>query len=1005
MTSLKHTLIFALLFLFAEQLNATHIVGGGITYECIGSSGNNRTYRFTMKVYRDCLNGQAEFDNPANIAIYVGSFLSSTQFASFTVPRGPVVNININQPDCINNLPIICLQEATYTWERTLPVSTLSYFVEYQRCCRTNAIANIVNPANTGATYYVEITSAAQTLCNSSPVFNNFPPVVICNNYPVEEDYSATDPDGDVLVYSFCAPFSGGSQGGGGCNSPQPNPPCPPPYNLVNFIGPAYSATQPMGGNPVIKINANSGVISGTPTLNGQFVVGVCVEEYRNGVLLSVTRRDFQFNVAPCAPQVSAQIEYDDIAGLQQYVIKSCNGDTSLTIVNQSIGGATITDFEWSFDMNNGNTLTNTADYNLTVDFPDYGTYNGTLILNKGLDCGDTAFIQVKLYPAVKVDFGPDIKICKDSTVTLDAGAGFTSYEWQNGATTQTLSVNTSGVYYVAAADSCGDIHSDSIQVTISPVPDVNLADAGLCPGKSITLDVPGFVDYTWLPSAGLSCGDCQSVTIQPGSSATYTFLGINQDGCSQMDTFDITVLPTPMQTYTIQFYPNQSVTLGGQTYTQPGTVMLDVASTTGGCDSINTYKLELLPTTLDIQCPANITVAIPGSANSTTAAYALPTVTTDCPGATPTPQLTQGLASGGTFPAGVNTVCYAATNTCGDSKSCCFTVTATTLSIQCPPNQSLQLPVAATTITANYAAPTTNGNCPSPATLTLQQGLASGSGFPLGLNTVCYQASNACGNMNTCCFTISVQAAPSACDIKTIGCMRYELLDIRLDSISRPRYRFRVTNFCPTEMSFVAIQLPNGMVAAAPAEASIYTAPNTGNKYTVRNPNFSPFYSVRYWTVATGLKNGESDVFELKLPPQIQPWYFHIGARIKDGTFHAAHLNTFYCPVQPWTGSKMAELGVRSAEIGVWNDDAKINLRPNPTDGVLFLDMTAWQGQVVQVQVINAQGQLVSNRQYNIESELLEMNLDATLANGLYYLVLRPVNGKVTTAKFVLAR
>jgi len=88
-----------------------------------------------------------------------------------------------------------------------------------------------------------------------------------------------------------------------------------------------------------------------------------------------------------------------------------------------------------------------------------------------------------------------------------------------------------------------------------------------------------------------------------------------------------------------------------------------------------------------------------------------------------------------------------------------------------------------------------------------------------------------------------------------------------------------------------------------------------------------------------------------------------------------------------------------------VWNDDAEINLRPNPTDGVLFLDMTAWQGQVVQVQVINAQGQLVSNRQYNIESELLEMNLDATLANGLYYLVLRPVNGKVTTAKFVLAR
>lgn len=1005
MTSFRHTLTFALLFFISGQLFATHIVGGGITYECIGSSGTNRTYRFTMKVYRDCLNGQAEFDNNANIAIYRGSFLSSTTFATFTVPRGPVVDVSINQPDCINNLPTICLQEATYTWERTLPESSMSYFVEYQRCCRTNAIANIVNPANTGATYYVEITPVAQTLCNSSPIFNNFPPVVICNNYPIEVDYAATDPDGDVLVYKFCAPYSGGSQGGGGCNSPQPNPPCPPPYTPVNFIAPTYSATQPMAGNPVIMINVNSGVITGTPHLNGQFVVGVCVEEYRNGVLLSVTRRDFQFNVAPCAPQVSAQIEYDDITGLQQYLIKQCSGSKTLTIVNQSIGGATINDFKWSFDLNNGNTLTNNTDYNLTVTFPDYGTYNGTLILNEGLDCGDTAYIQVKLYPAVNVDFGPDIKICKDSTVTLDAGAGFTAYEWQNGASTQTLSVNGTGTYFVAAVDNCGDLHTDSILVTISPVPAVSLADAAVCPGKSVTLDVPGFVNYAWSPPAGLSCNNCPAVTIQPGSSTTYTFLGINQDGCSKMDTFDISVLPTPMKTYTIKFYPNQSVTLGGQTYTQPGTVTLGVASTTGGCDSINTYILELLPTALDIQCPANITVAIPGNANSTTANYALPSVTTDCPGASPTPQLTQGLASGGSFPSGVTTVCYTAGNTCGDNKSCCFTVTATTLSIQCPPNQTLQLPVAATTVVANYAMPSTSGNCASPATLSLQQGLASGSGFPLGLNTVCYQASNACGNTRSCCFTVSVQDAPDACDIKFIGCMRWELLDIRLDSISRPRYRIRATNLCATEMTYVAIQLPLGMVAASPAEASIYTAPNTGNKYTVRNPNYSPFYSVRYMSGPVGIKNGQSDVFELKLPPQIQPWYFHVGTRLRDGSFYESHLNTFYCPVQPWSGSKAEERDMPIVALDVWDEDSGISLRPNPTDGLLFLDMAPWQGQAVQVQVINAQGQLAINRQYDIESDVLELNLDANLANGLYYLVLRPADGKVTTAKFVLTR
>ncbi len=116
---------------------------------------------------------------------------------------------------------------------------------------------NIIDPGDTGATYYVEITPAAQQLCNDSPVFNNFPPVVICNNYPLQVDYSATDPDGDVLVYSFCSPFNGGgSTGGGGtCSTPVPNPPCPPPYDEVLFALPTYTPVEPMGGAPVVHID------------------------------------------------------------------------------------------------------------------------------------------------------------------------------------------------------------------------------------------------------------------------------------------------------------------------------------------------------------------------------------------------------------------------------------------------------------------------------------------------------------------------------------------------------------------------------------------------------------------------------------------------------------------------------------------------------------------------------------------------------------------------------
>ncbi|MFN0033494.1 MAG: HYR domain-containing protein [Saprospiraceae bacterium] len=1168
MFAIKHTLIFALLFLFAAESFATHIVGGGVTYECIGSVGNNRIYRFTMKVYRDCLNGQAPLDDPAHMAIYTGNFQVNSLFDAFDVDLASVQEVTINQPDCIDNLPEICLQEATYTWEVTLPVINQSYLIEYQRCCRTDAITNIENPGGTGATYYVEITPASQQLCNSSPAFSNFPPVVICNNYPLEVDYSATDSDGDQLVYSFCAPFAGGGEFGNGCSSPSPEPPCPPPFDEVIFIAPDYTPEEPMGGDPLIQINAQTGIISGTPHLNGQYVVGVCVQEFRDGVLLSVTRRDFQFNVADCAPQVTALVQYDEVVGVQSYVIKQCGDSKTVTIVNESLPPANIETFEWVFDLGNGNILENSTDFDLTVDFPSFGTYNGILVLNEGLDCGDTAFIQVRLYPPATLDLGADLMICKDSTLVFDAGAGFTAYQWQDGSTAQTFSATTTGLYHVAATDSCGNVLRDSVLVSISPAPEVNLANVSICPGKSVTLNVAGFDQYLWSPAAGLSCTDCPNPTIQAGVNTTYTLTATNQEGCVGQGSFQVTVLPTPMHTYLIQFYPNQSVTLGGQTYTQPGTVMLNVASTTGGCDSLNTYILELIPTTLDLQCPANLTVALPNNATTIVANYALPTATTDCPGSQPiiqlqqglasggnfpagvntvcygatnacsntdaccftvtvttldiqcpanltvalpnnastiavnyalptattdcpgsqpaiqlqqgppsggnfssgvnsvcygatntcgnndaccftvtvttldiqcpanltvalpnnapttevnyalpttttncpgsqpTIQLQQGLASGGNFPAGVNTVCYGATNTCGNGDACCFTVTVTTLDIQCPANQTVQLPVAATTVVVTYNAPTTTTNCPGPVSApTLVQGLSSGSGFPLGITKVCYEGSNTCGNRDTCCFNVTVLDAPPPCDIKTLGCMRYELLDIRLDAINQRRFRIRATNYCASEVDYIAIQLPPGIVAVTPKEASIYIAPNTDNQYKVRNPNASPFYSVRYRSVSTGLTNGQSDVFEYRLPQQSHTNnYIHITGKLKNGLAYEAHLNTWYCPVQPWEGAKgNAEYGIGNAELGIGNSE--FHIRPNPTAGSLFVDIIQWQGQSAQVQVLNAQGQLVLDRRCDLEDEWLELNLDGDLPNGLYYVVVQPVGGAKSAAKFVLER
>ena len=85
-----------------------------------------------------------------------------------------------------------------------------------------------------------------------------------------------------------------------------------PFFSSVNYRSP-YSPANPMGGNPVLKIDPKTGIISGTPNIQGQFVVNVCCDEWRNGVVINTTKREFQFVVTNCSKAVVANIpQYSD---------------------------------------------------------------------------------------------------------------------------------------------------------------------------------------------------------------------------------------------------------------------------------------------------------------------------------------------------------------------------------------------------------------------------------------------------------------------------------------------------------------------------------------------------------------------------------------------------------------------------------------------------------------------------------------------------------------------
>lgn len=423
---------------------ATHIVGGEIQYECLGFNAATQvgTYRIILHVYRDCFNGQAPFDNPASITVYqMGPIVSEW----VTVNPTPVItNIppETNNP-CLTPPANICVEEGLYVATVNLPYNAAGYTISYQRCCRNNTIDNIVSPGASGSTYTIFLSAQAQQTCNSSPSYNAFPPIVICNGQPLIFDHSATDAQGDQLVYSLCAPELGASQ-----NNPQPNVADPPPYNPVNFLNP-YNANNPLGGNPPLSIDPVTGLLTATPLTLGQFVVGICVSEFRNGVLLSVTRRDFQFNVTSCiiavepTPEPDTSVTINLGGGLQVIEGRSCDNTVFFEYsLPAGTNPALIQNQVWTFwNPALGFQVTGTGP-TITVQFPAPGLYDARIAVNPGLvGCSDSTDFQVRIYPPRVSAFTFAIDSCNASapivftnnSQAFGQGNTITQYAWNFG--------------------------------------------------------------------------------------------------------------------------------------------------------------------------------------------------------------------------------------------------------------------------------------------------------------------------------------------------------------------------------------------------------------------------------------------------------------------------------------------------------------------------------------------------------------------------------------------
>lgn len=288
---MKNLYLLFICLLLSPLSYATHIVGGSITYEHIG----NDEYTIKLEVLRDCYNADpnAYFDDPASI----GVFDSNNQLVTSLGNEGQLYilltnddTISIDIPNSVCNYSTsICIHKTVYTTNIILPPLAGGYTFAYQRCCRTSIIQNISNPEATGMTFSTHINPGIE---NSTPVFNNEISPAIYVNSPFYYNASATDADGDSLVYELSPFFDGAST-----DIPWPMPPSGPPYDPINFLAPNYSVDNMLGGNYPMTIDPLTGQITAIPSTLGAFQIAYAIKEYRNGNLISITRREFIFFV------------------------------------------------------------------------------------------------------------------------------------------------------------------------------------------------------------------------------------------------------------------------------------------------------------------------------------------------------------------------------------------------------------------------------------------------------------------------------------------------------------------------------------------------------------------------------------------------------------------------------------------------------------------------------------------------------------------------------------
>jgi len=202
-----------------------------------------------------------------------------------------------------------------------------------------------------------------------------------------------------------------------------------------------------------------------------------------------------------------------------------------------------------SFQWSPGASLSNVQAANTTATPASTTLYYVTITSPQGCTGKDSVLVTVVAAPDVDIT-APNTVVCDGGSVVLHAsGAG--TYQWfpaaslsnDQAATTTATPVATT-MYHVTVTNPQGCTGTDSILITVSSIPDINItADktALTCSDPSTRLHATGGKSYSWQPAEYCDNPFSANPLITPGKDTVFYVTGKNEFGCAQTDSIRIT--------------------------------------------------------------------------------------------------------------------------------------------------------------------------------------------------------------------------------------------------------------------------------------------------------------------------------------------------------------------------------------------------------------------------------------------------------------------------------